>query len=178
METKFKKQIQDLKNQSPEFGAYVELLVEEDQRLSKMIQDVTNEFVKVAQEKKFPLKNGTVDSEIFEVVPCKAVYGNNIPASKWKFVDTKKGTSEKTMFDVATKMPLVQAIAQCTQMLKNGTFDAPGTFREIFLTETRNGKPLKLCCYRYPEDLLYLHVYTVSRHRVWLVPNFAWLVYK
>ena len=147
-------------------------------KFNKEIQNVVNEFVVTAQEKGFPLKNGTVDSEIFEVVPCKAVYGNNIPASSWKFVNTKKGTSEKTMFDVATKMPLVQAIAQCTQMLKNGTFDAPGTFREIFLTETRNGKPLKLCCYRYPEDLLYLHVYTVSRHRVWLVPNFAWLVYK
>jgi hypothetical protein len=146
---------------------------------SKTIRNLTDEFVKIARTKKIPLyydNQSGVDTNIFAWLPNAIVTETPPPAGQWKKVDTKKGTTEQEMHKtvVNVKMPLAQAIVKFTEMLKNGEFNKKGTYRIIFLTETRNGNPLLLMCHYCSSGVLRLLVdvgYPVS---VWDDPDHVW----
>jgi len=147
------------------------------QKASTGIKLLTDEFVKIARTKNIPLYYDNeygVDADIFNWLPNAIVTETPPPTGVWKQVDTKNGTNEKTMQETAVKMSLSQAIVKFTEMLKNGDFDKSETHRIIFLTETKNGNPLKLLCNRLSGGKLSLYVIGVNPDSVWDVAGSAW----
>lgn len=147
------------------------------QKVSTGIRTLTDEFVRIAKSKNITLYYDNeygVDSDIFNWLPNAVVTENPPPAGVWKKVDIENGTSEKTMQETAVMMSLSQATVTFTEMLKNGEFDKKETYRIIFLTETRNGNPLKLICDRDSGGELYLNVHEVDPDNVWDDADSAW----
>jgi hypothetical protein len=120
-----------------------------EQNASTGIRSLTDEFVRIAKQKNITLYYNNeygVDADIFNWLPNAVVTETPPPAGVWKPVDADNGTSVKVMLETAIKMSLTQAIQTFTEMLKNGDFDTKETYRIIFLTETRDGNPLRLIC--------------------------------
>jgi len=141
------------------------------------IKDLIKNFTDTAKEKNITLyytNEYGVDEDIFGWLPYATVSSDPVPSGNWKNVDTKNGTSEKTMLESAVKMPLAQAIQKFTEMLKNGEFDKLETYRIIFLTETKVEIPLKLYCSRRPDGKLYLNVDEVYYDSVLRDTGNAW----
>lgn len=140
-------------------------------------KDLIKQFTDTAKSKNIPLYYDNeygVDADIFNWLPNAIVTETPPPTGVWKQVDTKNDTNEKTMQETSVKMSLSQAIVKFTEMLKNGDFDKSETHRIIFLTETRNGNPLRLVCRRYSGGGLDLYVYDVGPGSVWYAAGGAW----
>lgn len=147
------------------------------EKVSTGIRSLTDEFVRIAGVKNITLYYDNeygVDADIFGWLPNTVVTETPAPTGEWKQVDTENGTSEKTMLETAVKMSLPQAIVTFTEMVKNGEFDKNETYRIIFLTETRDGNPLKLLCDRDSDGELDLYVDDVNPGRVWDDAGDAW----
>lgn len=163
---------------TPETKAEIKQVLEAlGQKVSTGIRLLTDEFVRIAKLKNITLYYNNehgVDSDIFNWLPNSTVTETPPPAGVWKSVDTENGTNEKTMQESAIKMSLSQAVVKFTKMLKNGEFDKKETYRIIFLTETKDGNPLKLLCRRNSDGKLYLYVYGVYPDFVWRGAGSAW----
>lgn len=147
-------------------------------KIEETIESLLQNFGDIAKAKNIPLyyttQTGT-DPDIEKWLPNAELSQNPTPDGLWKNVDTKNGTSEKTMLKTAQKMSLSQAIKKFTEMLEEGTFDKLETYRIIFLEEMdANGNSLELVCRRSSDGKLSLYVSKVDPVYVWNGSGRAW----
>ncbi len=133
------------------------------------IRNLTDAFVAVAKEKKFPLYYDNeygVDADIFNWLPEAQVVEGVDP--KGSITMLKKNTTEGEMVKTALKLPLSQAIEKMTSELRAGYFSKNLKWLLIYLTDTKDGVPLEFVC-RRRDGKLYLDV-------SWVFPDYAWYV--
>lgn len=135
------------------------------------IRDLTNKFVEVAKSKDFPLfytNEEQVDPDIFNWLPNAPSATGEVPPSNITMLP-KDGMTEGDMLKTALKLPLAQAIMKMTTELTTGYFDEKKKILIIYLTDSKDGVPLKLIGSRYGDGELYLSVSKVFGDDRWVV---------
>lgn len=141
------------------------------------IKQLIKEFTDAVKEKGYTLFYDNEHGVAFntsDLLPDVKVSDTKIPTGTFKQVDTENGTTESEMLKTAIKLDLAQAIKKFTEMVRNGEFDKNGTYRIIFLNESRDGVPLKLTCNRFYDGELGLSVHKVHPHPIWFDAGDAW----
>ncbi len=119
------------------------------EKYEKTIRTLTDAFVAEAGRKNIPLYYNNeygVDADIFNWLPDVRVAEGVAP--KAGITMLKKNTTESEMLKTAVKLPLSQAIERMTVAVADGYFSKNLKWLVIYLTDTKDGVPLKLLCHR------------------------------
>lgn len=138
---------------------------------TKSIRTLVETFVAEVKIKNIPLccnNEYGVDIDIFNWLPGAEVVNGDVP--KGAITMLKKDTTEGEMLETALKLPLSQAIERMTEAVHNDYFNKNLKWLVIYLTDTKDGVPLRLICFRR-DGKLFLRVRKVSPDDFWYVDD-------